>query len=104
MSMMHLLAIGSPEWQLKESNSLKAIFAGRKKTYPEQKTYLKRYIFEYVFSFAPNPGLPRDAYRRPEILSYLVQYFSSFLYFYHTHLLGGFVDLFPTYGALLRRK
>jgi hypothetical protein len=80
------------------------MFAGRKKTYPEQKTYLKRYVFEYVFSFVPNPGPPQDAYHRPEILSYLVQYFSSFLYFYHTHLSGGFVDLIPTYVGLLRIK
>jgi hypothetical protein len=59
-----------------------AMLAG-KKTYPEQKTYLKRYVFGYVFSFAPNPGPPRDVYCGPEISSYLVQYFHPTTTFHH---------------------
>jgi hypothetical protein len=32
---------------------VKAIFVGRKKTYLVQKTYLKKYVFGYVFPLPP---------------------------------------------------
>jgi hypothetical protein len=54
------------------------------KTYPKQKTYLKRYVFGYVFLFVPNPGPPRDDGKSgPEILSSLFQYFCLATTFHH---------------------